>query len=61
MNNVMNSITTMGKIALLPNILSAAQLLYELRLSKETPHEVVRKYVLANPDINELLKHQLPR
>lgn len=57
----MNTITTMGKIALLPNILSAAQLLYELGLSKETPQETVKKYVLANPDINEFLKRQLPR
>ena len=56
-----DTITTMGKIALLPNILSAAQLLYELGLSKETPQETVKKYVLANPDINELLKRQLPR
>jgi hypothetical protein len=55
------NISTIGKIALLPNILSAAQLLYELGLSKEIPTEVVRKYVLANPDINQLMQRQMPR
>lgn len=50
-----NTIVTLAKIATLPKILEAAQLLYELGLSKERPNEVVKRYVLANADINEYL------
>ena len=46
---------TMTKIALLPGILEAATLLYELGLINDLPHVVVKKYVMANPDINERL------
>jgi hypothetical protein len=46
---------TMVKFAMLAKILEAARLLYELGLQEEAPNETVRRYVLANPDINEAL------
>jgi len=51
----MNTSVTLAKIATLPKILEAAKLMYELGLSQEQPNEVVKRYVLANPDINEYL------
>ncbi len=50
---------TMTKIALLPGILEAATLLYELGLINELPHAVVKKYVMANPDLQELCRLDL--
>jgi len=51
----MNTSITLAKIATLPKLLEAAKLMYELGLSQELPNEVVKRYVLANPDINEYL------
>ena len=51
----MNTSVALAKIATLPKILEAAKLMYELGLSTEEPHTVVKRYVLANPDINEYL------
>ena len=51
---------TMAKIAALPKILEAAQLLHEFGLQQETPNETVRRYVLANPDINETIARLKP-
>lgn len=51
----MNTSVTLAKIATLPKILEAAQLMYELGLTMEQPSAVVKRYVLANPDINEYL------
>lgn len=52
---LMNTSVILTKIATLPKILEAATLLYELGLSQEQPNQVVNRYVLANPDINEFL------
>ena len=43
---------TLVKVAMLPQILEAASLLYDLKLSTEQPAAVVKRYVEANPDIN---------
>jgi hypothetical protein len=51
----MNTSVTLAKIATLPKILEAAKLLFELGLIDELPAAVVKRYVLANPDINEFL------
>lgn len=55
----MNTTQTMVKFAVLPNILRAAQVLeaYGLLLHGETAADVVKRYVEANPDINEVLAH----
>lgn len=50
-----NTAVTLAKIATLPKILEAAKLMFELGLSTEEPHAVVKRYVTANPDINEFL------
>jgi hypothetical protein len=49
---------TMAKMATLPQILKAAQLLYELGLQTEQPNETVKRYVQSHPDINALLARQ---
>lgn len=54
---------TMVKMAELPGIFKAAQTLehHGLLLHGEKAHEVVKRYVEANPDINEMLnKHRMP-
>lgn len=51
-----NNKSTLSKIATIPVILEAATILYETGLSTELPFEVVKRYVNANPDINELLQ-----
>jgi hypothetical protein len=43
------------KIAMLPRILEAATLLHELGLLEEQPNESVKRYVQANPDINQYI------
>lgn len=48
--------TTLTKFALLAQILEAATLLHSLGLVKEAPNTFVKKYVEANPDINEAMK-----
>ena len=54
----MNIAKVMTKIAALPRILEAAKLLHDLRLLNEQPAAVVKRYVEANPDINDALaKH----
>lgn len=45
----------LAKIAMLPRILEAATLLHELGLLEEQPNEPVRRYILANPDINQYI------
>jgi hypothetical protein len=45
----------MLKIATIPEILKAAGLLHKLGLQTELPNETVKRYVLANPDINEAI------
>lgn len=51
---------TMVKIALLPNILRAAQLLHECGIIKVDAAACVRLYVKKNPDINEVLSRYNP-
>jgi len=51
----MTNTETISKIAVLPKILEAAQLLYSLKLIHKTPTTYVRMYVQDNPDINQLL------
>lgn len=53
---VTNAKEVLFKIWMLPKILEAAQLLYDCKLIKVQPHEVVKLYVKKNPDINEHLK-----
>ena len=47
----------MVKLAALPEILGAAQILERrgLLLHGEKANEVVKRYIVANPDINDLL------
>ena len=45
----------MTKIAVLPEILLAAQVLFRYGLITEHPADVVKRYVVANPDINKVL------
>lgn len=54
----MNIARAMAKMANLPRILSAAQVLHDAGLITEAPNEVVKRYVLANPEINEMLARQ---
>lgn len=54
----MNVASVMAKMAKLPDIFAAAQLLHNLKLLESTPAEVVKKYVAANPEINEALALQ---
>jgi len=53
----MSVVKTMTKLAALPDIFKAAQLLerHNLLLHGETAAEVVKRYVEANPDINATL------
>jgi hypothetical protein len=46
---------TLAKIATLPRLLDAATLLKSHGLIDGEPHEYVKRYVLANPDINATL------
>lgn len=46
---------TTAKIIALPRILEAAQLLYRHNLISAIPSDIVKAYVAANPDINELM------
>jgi len=56
------SIETLSKVAMLPKILEAAQLLHELDLTGGVkPNEFVRNYVAKNPEINKLLSGELNR
>jgi hypothetical protein len=55
MEETMSNTVVFAKIASLPKILEAAQLLYELGLQTEQPNETVKRYVLANPDINKAI------
>ena len=52
----MSDITTMQKVAALPKIMEAARTLYLYGLSKEEPAAVVKRYVEANPDINDVMR-----
>lgn len=54
----MNVASVMVKMAKLPDIFAAAQLLHNLKLLEATPAEIVKKYVAANPEINEALALQ---
>lgn len=54
---VMSDITTIEKIAALPKILEAARILWLYGLQEEQPAATVKRYVLANPDINKRLAH----
>lgn len=45
----------MTKMATMADILKAATLLHKLGLVGEEPHTFVKRYVQANPDINEAL------
>jgi acyl carrier protein len=49
----MNAAETMTKMAMLPRILEAANLLKNLGLIDTEPNELIKKYVGENPDINE--------
>lgn len=51
----MDKIKALTSMSMLPRILAAAQLLHELGLQSEPPKETVKRFVLANPDINEAL------
>jgi hypothetical protein len=53
----MSDINTLDKIAALPRILEAARTLWLWGLQKEQPAETVKRFVNANPDINERLSH----
>lgn len=44
------------KMALLPQILEAAQLLHKLGLTSKHPTTYVKQYVDENPEINQLLQ-----
>jgi hypothetical protein len=50
------STDTLKKMALLPQILEAAQLLHKLGLTSKRPATYVKQYVEENPDINQLLQ-----
>jgi flagellar biosynthesis/type III secretory pathway ATPase len=50
--------TAIAKMAVLPEILKAATLLHELGLQAEQPNETVKRYINANPEINQFLKQQ---
>jgi hypothetical protein len=54
----MSTAKTMVKLAALPEIFRAAQLLehHGLLLQNEKANEVVKRYMAANPDINEALQ-----
>jgi hypothetical protein len=45
--------TTMLKLCAATDIFNAAQVLYRHGLISELPHTFVKRYVEANPDINE--------
>ena len=49
---------TLIKFMMLSDILKAASLLHELKLIEEEPAAIVKKYVLANPDINRDLNNE---
>lgn len=53
----MSEAQTMAKIAALPEILKAAQLLegYGLLQKDEKASDIVKRYVMENPDINGAL------
>jgi hypothetical protein len=55
MEEIVSYDVVFAKIASLPKILEAAKLLYELGLQTEQPNETVKRYVLANPDINKAI------
>ncbi len=50
----MKEAEALEKIATLPKILEAATFLHNLGLLDVLPNEVVKRYMGANPDINEL-------
>jgi hypothetical protein len=49
-------IAALAKMAELPKVLEAATLLNKLGLQDEKPTDTVKRYVQANPDLNELLQ-----
>lgn len=53
----MSDINTLDKIAALPRILEAARILWLWGLQKEQPADTVKRFVQANPDINERIAH----
>lgn len=50
-----NRVSTLAKMAELPKILEAAQVLRRHGLIDEEPTSVVKRYVQENPDINQAL------
>ena len=55
MSEEIKQIRTLAKIANLPKILESAAFLENLGLLDEPAHAVVKRYVQANPDINEYI------
>lgn len=51
----MSDLSALEKIAALPKILAAARTLWLYGLQKEEPAATVKRYVEANPDINEAI------
>lgn len=52
----MTDVTALQKIAALPKILEAARTLWLWGLQKEDPAATVKRFVEANPDINERIR-----
>ena len=61
MENEMSVTQTLVKIAALPEILKAAQILEQHKLlpEGERANDIVKRYVEANPDINMILTKSL--
>jgi hypothetical protein len=51
----MSTVQVITKLATMTDIFKAATLLHKLGLVDEAPHTFVKRYVEANPDINEAL------